>query len=184
MAILSTHGSSGPAIPEINLFPCDETVPWGIQVGKSASTNQPQETIPGSCFCLSCKFLLSKYIHIVCMRAQSCLTLQPFGLQHTRLLCPWDSPGKNTGGLPFPSPKGGIFLTQRSNPCLLHLLHWQADSLPLSHLGSSKYIHLAYIQIHIDRDVYLKLIKPYGIPLGKEEKSLGFSLIHTHLLQS
>ena len=24
----------------------------------------------------------------------------------TRLLCPWDSPGKNTGGVPFPSPRG------------------------------------------------------------------------------
>ena len=30
----------------------------------------------------------------------------------------------------------GIFLTQASNPCLLHLLHCQVDSLPLSHLGS------------------------------------------------
>ena len=30
----------------------------------------------------------------------------------------------------------GIFLTQGSNPRLLHLLHWQVDSLPLSHLGS------------------------------------------------
>ena len=30
--------------------------------------------------------------------AQSCLTLcNPHGLQPTRLLCPWDSPGKNTG---------------------------------------------------------------------------------------
>ena len=29
-----------------------------------------------------------------------------------------------------------IFLTQGSNPCLLCLLHFQADSLPLSHLGS------------------------------------------------
>ena len=28
---------------------------------------------------------------------QSCLTVQPNGLQPTRLLCPWDSPGKNTG---------------------------------------------------------------------------------------
>ena len=27
-----------------------------------------------------------------------------------------------------------IFLTQGSNPCLLHLLHWQADSLPLYHV--------------------------------------------------
>ena len=30
-------------------------------------------------------------------------SLQPYGLQPTRLLCPWNSPGKNTG-LPFPSP--------------------------------------------------------------------------------
>ena len=29
----------------------------------------------------------------------------------------------------------GIFLTQESNPCLLSLLHWQVESLPLSHLG-------------------------------------------------
>ena len=30
----------------------------------------------------------------------------------------------------------GIFLTQGLNPCLLRLLHWQVDSLPLSHLQS------------------------------------------------
>ena len=30
----------------------------------------------------------------------------------------------------------GSSLTQESNPCLLHSLHWQAGSLPLSHLGS------------------------------------------------
>ena len=30
----------------------------------------------------------------------------------------------------------GIFLTRGSNPLLLHLLHWQADSLPLCHPGS------------------------------------------------
>ena len=30
----------------------------------------------------------------------------------------------------------GIFTTQGSDPRLLHLLHWQADSFPLSHLGS------------------------------------------------
>ena len=32
-------------------------------------------------------------------------------------------------GLPFPSPED--LPTQGSNPCLLSLLHWQADSLPL-----------------------------------------------------
>ena len=38
-------------------------------------------------------------------------------------------------GLPFPSPRG-IFPAQGLNLCLLHLLHWQADSWPLHHLGS------------------------------------------------
>ena len=33
-----------------------------------------------------------------------------------------------------------IFPIQGSNPCLLHLLHWQADSLPLRYLGSPNQI--------------------------------------------
>ena len=37
-------------------------------------------------------------------------------------------------GLPFPSPRG-IFQTQGSNLCLLHLPHGQADSLPLAPPG-------------------------------------------------
>ena len=41
-------------------------------------------------------------------------------------------------GLPFPSP--GIFPAQGSNLSLLHLLDWQVDSLPLSHLGSPLYL--------------------------------------------
>ena len=40
--------------------------------------------------------------------------------------------GKNTGVGWYFFPQG-IFLTQGSN---LHLLRWQVDSLPLSHLGS------------------------------------------------
>ena len=37
--------------------------------------------------------------------AEPCLTLQPHGLKPARLLCPWNSPGKDTRvGLPFPSP--------------------------------------------------------------------------------
>ena len=31
----------------------------------------------------------------------------------------------------------GIFLTQRWNLCLLHLLHWQMDSLPLAPPGKA-----------------------------------------------
>ena len=59
-------------------------------------------------------------------------SLQPRGLYPTRLLCPWDFPGKNTGvGCHF--LLWGLFLTQGSNP---HSLHWQVDSLLLSHWGS------------------------------------------------
>ena len=46
-----------------------------------------------------------------------------------QLLCPWDSPGKNTG-VDCHFLFQGIFPTQRLNPCLLCLL-WQAGSLPL-----------------------------------------------------
>ena len=69
----------------------------------------------------------------MCSVAQSCLTLlRPHGLYPARLLCPWDFSSKNTG-------EGchcllqGIFLSQGLN---LYFLPWQADSLPLSHLGS------------------------------------------------
>ena len=57
-------------------------------------------------------------------------SLQPHGLQPTRLLCPCNSPGKNTGvACHFLQ---GIFPTQGSNPLLLCLLHCQAGSLPLA----------------------------------------------------
>ena len=46
-------------------------------------------------------------------------SLQPHGLSLTRLLCPWNSPGKNTG-VGCHSLLQGIFLTQGSNPCPLH----------------------------------------------------------------
>ena len=55
-------------------------------------------------------------------------SLQPCGLEPTRLLCPRRSPGKNTGvGCHFLLQ--GIFPTQGLS---LHLLCWQAASLPLS----------------------------------------------------
>ena len=56
--------------------------------------------------------------------------LWPYALQPARLICPWDSPGKNTG-VGCQDLLQGIFLTQGSNPCLVHLLHWQMSSLPL-----------------------------------------------------
>ena len=60
-------------------------------------------------------------------------SLRPQELWHTRLLCPWNFPGKNTG-------VGCHFLLQGSSSALC-LLHLQADCTPLSHLGSPVSIH-------------------------------------------
>ena len=61
-------------------------------------------------------------VHVCVWVTQSCLTLcDP-------IVCPWNSPGKNTG-VGCHSFLQGIFLTQGLNLCLLH---WQLDSLPLS----------------------------------------------------
>ena len=61
------------------------------------------------------------------------------GLWPSRLLCPQDFLGKNTGmGCHFLLQ--GLFLSQGSN---LHLLHQQVDSLLLSHWGSSQLLAVA-----------------------------------------
>ena len=65
------------------------------------------------------------YSSCVCAIVSS--SLQPHGLYPSRLLCPWDSPGKNVG-VGCHSLLQGIFPTKKSNLCLLH---WQAGSLPL-----------------------------------------------------
>ena len=54
-----------------------------------------------------------------------------------RLLCPWDTPGKNTG-VGCHALLQGIFPTQGSNLYLLGLLHWQVGSLPVAPLGKSR----------------------------------------------
>ena len=59
----------------------------------------------------------------------------PYGLQPTRLLCPWDSPGKNTG-VGCHALLQRIFPTLGSNPRLMSFyLHWQVGSLPLAPPG-------------------------------------------------
>ena len=65
---------------------------------------------------------------------QACLTLWPHGLKPARLLCPWDSPGKNTG-VGCHALLQGLFLTQGSNSSFLHCkrIHYCLNSQ-----GSSK----------------------------------------------
>ena len=62
-------------------------------------------------------------------------SLSAHGLSPTRLLCPWNSSGKNTG-VGCHSLLQGIFLTQGSNPGLLHrrqiLYHLSHQKSPMS----------------------------------------------------
>ena len=81
----------------------------------------------------------------VCVFSHSVVSnsLWPHGLQPTRLLCPWDSPRKNTVvGCHFPLQ--GSFLTQGSKPCLLC---WQPDSLPLHHQGSPSRLYTLCLKL-------------------------------------
>ena len=72
----------------------------------------------------------------VCVRARILSHIQLFEIPRA-VACqaPLNFSGKNTGASCY-FPLQGIFLTQGWNPHLTHLQHWQADSLPLHHLGS------------------------------------------------
>ena len=90
-----------------------------------------------------------------CMHAellQLCLTLQPHGQQPTRLLCPRDSLGKNTG-VSCHFLLQGIFLTQRLN---LGLLHCRQILYHPSHQGSL---------IHIDKSTEKLMKSLHHLPL-------------------
>ena len=74
--------------------------------------------------------------NVLCSLASNSLwPYGPCGPSLARLLCPWDFPGKNIG-VGRHLLLQGIFPIQGLNPCLPHLLHWQADSVLLSHWES------------------------------------------------
>ena len=82
-------------------------------------------------------------------------SLQHCGRWPARLLCPWDVPGKNTE-VGYHFLLQGIFLTQGWN---LHLLNWQADSLPLTHLGSVALLYVVFYYVGIPLFIY-----PFSYP--------------------
>ena len=73
------------------------------------------------------------YRHACMLSRFSHVWLWPYGLWPTRLLIPWDSPGKKTG-VGFHALLQGIFPTQESNSSVSPAV--QVDSLPLSHWAS------------------------------------------------
>ena len=69
--------------------------------------------------CAVCYAVVSRFSHA--------RLLQPYELEPAKLLCPWDSPGKNTG-VGCCDPLQGIFLTQELNRYLCiagrFFIHW------------------------------------------------------------
>ena len=84
----------------------------------------------GKC-CTHCRMLYTSNACVCHVASVVFNSLWYYGLVPTRLLCPWDSPGKNTGvrchGL-----LQWIFLIQGLNLHLLWTLQWQAGFLPLA----------------------------------------------------
>ena len=70
--------------------------------------------------------IIKNYVLLFSCEVVSYSSVHPWTV-HTRHLCPWDFPGKNTG-VHCHFPLQGIFLTQGSNPFFLHcrwnLYHW------------------------------------------------------------
>ena len=92
-------------------------------------------------------------------------SLWPYELQPTRFLCPWDSPGKNTGlGCYFLLQ--GIFPTQGSCPYLLCLWHCRWILYRLSHLGSpysnSIWVCIPTVQTHTISQTYIPTVTYKG----------------------
>ena len=73
------------------------------------------------------------------------------------------------------SPFQGIFLTQGSNPSLLCLLHWQVDSLSLSHPEARLDVTPVIISY------YMKL--SWLVEDSQEETLFGFSEVICHVVR-
>ena len=51
--------------------------------------------------------------------------VQPYGLLPTRLLCPWDSLGKNTGVVAMPSSRGSSRPTDQTQVSHISCIGWR-----------------------------------------------------------
>ena len=87
------------------------------------------------------------------------------------ILCPWDFTGKNTG-VGCHTLLQGISLTQGSNQCLLRLVHWQMDSLSLSHLGSPPLAYWHTFKTGVNKKTVKTCILPFrNLESSVKEKS-------------
>ena len=99
------------------------------------------------------QFFINGWMDIMCYNHKVLVanSLWPHGLYPARLLCPWNSPSKNTG-LSCHFLLLGISPIQGLSRHIKHLLYWQADSLPLCHLGSHEGFPLMSVTMNLKWD--------------------------------
>ena len=83
-------------------------------------------------------------VRSLCVQAQSlsCVFVTPWTAAHQAPLSIEFSSQEYWSGFSFSIPR--IFLTQESNLYVLRLLHWQVDSLPVSHLDRQRKVTLPW----------------------------------------
>ena len=91
-------------------------------------------------------------------------SMQPNGLWPVRLLCPWDSAGKNSG-VSCHALLQGIFLTQGSNPHLLHPCFDRQILYHQQHLVSTQ-IYQARCELHVTHQNNQSFIQGFNIPIS------------------
>ena len=95
------------------------------------------------------KIASSVFMH-VCVCVLSCVQLFMTPWTWPRQAPPWNFSGQNAG-VHCHFLLQGIFLTQGSNPHLLHILHWQEPSLPTAPPGKPEYLWWLWIYYDVPR---------------------------------
>ena len=105
---------------EVVLFTIDKTC-------KQAKCPSTDKRIKKMCVCV--RVCVCVCVYCCCLLTKLSDSFATLWTVATRLLCPWDFPGKNTG-------VSSHLLLQGIFPIHSCLLHWEVDSLLLSHQGS------------------------------------------------
>ena len=115
-------------------------------------------------------------------------SLWPHGLWPTRLLCPWNSPGRNTGvGCHFLLQ--GIFVTRENEPASPAL---QVDSVPLSRQGNPAWHHSKWYTFmsclictvsHLNQTLRFLRILNFFNPFYPQSRSCRASTVNVLTLQ-
>ena len=120
--------------------PRDRRVWWAAVYGVAQSQTRLKRLSSSSSTLQCCvsSYCTAKWVSHTCVCARMSSLVWLFVTLWTigRLLCPWDSPGKNTGVGCMPSSRGSSRLRDWTHVSMSPA--WQADFLSLSHLGSPK----------------------------------------------